>query len=487
MIRLLLRRWGLSLLPFLLLSATAQGGLLAPLTGAGSLPFALDAPVFFEGDGTHRADIVVSVKHSDLVIDELSGRGSVSLRVKLARAGVVAVDSSQVFLVRRQDAAGSGLSASFSVFEMSVQIPPGRWALSATLRDLRAEGTLMNRGNPESLAQGVLDVPRWEGRGPSLSDPEFRLSSGLDGLLLPHPERLYGVVQDTLEAYLELRGAQAGLSYAVDVEVYDPVHGGMDTERLELSPSSSTAAALYRLPLGGFPAGSYRLRLSPQWAPEMGSESEFGVSWSLSQFLADNRDVGLEGQLVFSGDSWSEFQSMTKAGRLRALQDFWTNLDPTPDTPANELYDRFLTRVATAERRFGAFGVHGALTDRGRVYVTYGHPDDVQVEVIPLNGDELDDSIGKVHDRFRLDRHGSWIKHEVAIAHLEFGDRDSKRNRRRAGQEGAFELWSYELDGDPLFGQGAAGSENLDLRFLFVDRDGTGHYRLEYSNLLVDP
>jgi hypothetical protein len=107
--------------------------------------------------------------------------------------------------------------------------------------------------------------------------------------------------------------------------------------------------------------------------------------------------------------------------------------------------------------------------------------------VVPLNGDELDDTIGKVHDSYQLDRSGVSIKHATSLPHLELSDRDSKRNQRRVGREGAFELWSYSLDGDPLFHEGTVGTENLDLRFLFVDRDGTGHYRLEYSNTLTEP
>jgi GWxTD domain-containing protein len=471
--------------PALLLSATfCRAGLIAPLSSDGSPTFSLDAPVFFQGNDLHRADILVSVKHSDLELAKHGGRGRVRLQLKLARAGVVAVDSSQVYLVHADDAESR---LGFSVFEMSVRLAPGRWALTATLRDLGVEESLLAHDDEGSVVQGVLDIPRWEGRAPQLSDPEFRIAAGEHGRLLPHPERLYGVVQDTLEAYLELRGAQAGHVYVVDVEVFDPIHGGMDSEKLELIPDKSTAAALYRLPLGTFPAGSYRLRLSPQWAPEMSSESEFGVSWSLNQFLADNRNVELEGQLIFSGDRWNEFQALTKAGRLRALQDFWTELDPTPDTAANELYERFLGRAAAAERRFGAFGVHGALTDRGRIYVQHGVPADLQVQVVPLNGDDLDDTIGKVHDSYRLDRSGVTIKQATSLPHLELSDRDSKRNQRRVGREGAFELWSYTLDGDPLFNRGTVGAENLDLRFLFVDRDGTGHYRLEYSNTLADP
>ena len=60
--------------------------------------------------------------------------------------------------------------------------------------------------------------------------------------------------------------------------------------------------------------------------------------------------------------------------------------------------------------------------------------------------------------------------------------RDLRRNRLRIGRESSYELWSYESTGDPLFDHAPIWSEGIDLRFLFVDRMGTGEYQLDYSN-----
>ena len=50
-------------------------------------------------------------------------------------------------------------------------------------------------------------------------------------------------------------------------------------------------------------------------------------------------------------------------------------------------------------------------------------------------------------------------------------------------REGSFELWRYNLQGQPLLPEYGGWSEDIDLRFLFVDRAGTGDYRMEFTNL----
>jgi GWxTD domain-containing protein len=58
------------------------------------------------------------------------------------------------------------------------------------------------------------------------------------------------------------------------------------------------------------------------------------------------------------------------------LQDFWQKLDPTPGTPENEVKDEYDRRWAYANEHFTCHQ-EGWKTDRGRVYIIYGPPDDI--------------------------------------------------------------------------------------------------------------
>ena len=467
-----------------LVAGGATAGLLSPLSGDGAFHFDVDAPVFQDGEGA-RVDLCAQIRHHELRFRNGSdGRmiAELEAELKIARQGSVAVSKTQRFVVYAEDQEAAVRRDRFALLDLPIRVPAGRWAVTLRLRDV-VRGTESAIGTDfVSTAQGVLEVPV-AGTVAMLSDPEFRI--GQAGHFVAHPERVYGIAQDTLEVYLEMFRPRSGLDYVVDVEVYDPVYGGMDGESLVLRPAGELSAARYRLPLASFPEGSYRLRLTPQWAPDAQAEYEFGVQWRLDAALGLGADVEVEGRLLFDGREYDQFCELSSSGQQAMLARFWEELDPTPDTEANELRDVFTARVAFADRQFGSYGLHGALTDRGRIYIRYGGPRDVSVEVIPINGTDLDDTIGKVHDAFRMDRHGTAIKVETteSVAHKDLGLADSKRNRRRAGQEGSFELWTYTLDGNPLFSWDRHFSENVDLRFLFVDRKGIGFYALEYSNL----
>jgi GWxTD domain-containing protein len=56
------------------------------------------------------------------------------------------------------------------------------------------------------------------------------------------------------------------------------------------------------------------------------------------------------------------------------IEQFWTRRDPTPDTEENEMKDQHYRRLFYANEQFGE-KVPGRMTDRGRAYVRYGHPD----------------------------------------------------------------------------------------------------------------
>lgn len=62
--------------------------------------------------------------------------------------------------------------------------------------------------------------------------------------------------------------------------------------------------------------------------------------------------------------------------RDRFIEAFWQRRDPTPDTPENEFKDEHYRRIAYADDHFAA-GVQGWRTDRGRIYIKYGEPAEI--------------------------------------------------------------------------------------------------------------
>jgi GWxTD domain-containing protein len=58
------------------------------------------------------------------------------------------------------------------------------------------------------------------------------------------------------------------------------------------------------------------------------------------------------------------------------IENFWARRDPTPDTPENEYKEEHYRRIAYANEHFSS-GVPGWKTDRGRIYIMFGKPDEI--------------------------------------------------------------------------------------------------------------
>jgi len=58
------------------------------------------------------------------------------------------------------------------------------------------------------------------------------------------------------------------------------------------------------------------------------------------------------------------------------IEAFWQRRDPTPDTEENEYKEDHYQRIAYANEHYAA-GVPGWKTDRGRIYIVFGKPDEV--------------------------------------------------------------------------------------------------------------
>lgn len=70
-----------------------------------------------------------------------------------------------------------------------------------------------------------------------------------------------------------------------------------------------------------------------------------------------------------------ELASLRHAGAVAAFREhFWERRDPDPHEPGNPALDRFLERVAIADRLYGSAEVDGALAPRGRALILLGPP-----------------------------------------------------------------------------------------------------------------
>ena len=80
---------------------------------------------------------------------------------------------------------------------------------------------------------------------------------------------------------------------------------------------------------------------------------------------------------IITDEERSAFMRLqTDEEREQFIENFWLRRDPSPDTVENEFREEHYRRIAYANEHF-ASGIPGWKTDRGRIYITYGPPDEI--------------------------------------------------------------------------------------------------------------
>ena len=87
-----------------------------------------------------------------------------------------------------------------------------------------------------------------------------------------------------------------------------------------------------------------------------------------------NEDVAY----IISDQERKDFKAIeTDEQRETFIEQFWQKRDPTPGTPENEYKQEHYRRIAYANEHFASY-VPGWKTDRGRIYITFGPPDEIE-------------------------------------------------------------------------------------------------------------
>jgi len=103
-------------------------------------------------------------------------------------------------------------------------------------------------------------------------------------------------------------------------------------------------------------------------------------SKSLRQELSHRDKVWLDQDVawIITDEERSAFKQLSNdEERENFIESFWQRRDPTPDTAENEFKEEHYRRIAYANEHFPA-GIPGWKTDRGRIYIVFGPPDEIE-------------------------------------------------------------------------------------------------------------
>lgn len=166
-----------------------------------------------------------------------------------------------------------------------------------------------------------------------------------------------------------------------------------------------------------------------------------------------------------------QFASVSKEGRATLLDIFWEKRDPDKLTPENEYKDEYYRRLLFIKHNF-AHGVSDGLgTDQGRIYLTYGAPDEIVDNPTGMSITGDDSMMGEATElEGRIGAGGRGVSSVDSYTEEE-GEMVGDFSGELTDLSKASLLWIYYK----------SGSDSHQMKFLFSDRSSTGFYEIVWS------
>ena len=297
-------------------------------------------------------------------------RASYSATLSLARANEAArhIESHQI--VRVASFKETSRSDESVLYQQTVMVPPGSYNLSFSLRDdVGAKGGSIEASvNVPRLTNGSLSspIPVYEGTPRSSFDSLPRI--------VPSPRATVTFGQDSsLKVYLEAYGPGTGMPLRTAVfgeNASTPVWSDTTT----LSKHNEIFSGIVNIPIAQLGVGALTLAVTRVGATDT---TKAPVFVTFGEDLPVATFTEMVNYLRYFG-SPARLQKLRDAppdARAGAWAAFLRETDPDPATTTNEGLRDYFGRIAQANSRFREEGGAGWLTDRGRVLVALGTPD----------------------------------------------------------------------------------------------------------------
>jgi GWxTD domain-containing protein len=224
--------------------------------------------------------------------------------------------------------------------------------------------------------------------------------------VIPIPNVVFGKSQPALFFYLEIYNLKSDLLQSELIKMNQMVYnskGKLVKEKSKyLSRNSNTRVEVGSHILSNYPTDSYTLVIAL-----IDSVGNTGISTAKKFFVynpdiqvTDTFEVSTTAVLSSSFGSMSEeelddlfdksiylaskneiekFEKLSNIeGKREYMFDFWKIRDENSNLNKNEFYRNYISRVEISNQRYASMGKQGWKTDRGRVFLLYGEPTEVE-------------------------------------------------------------------------------------------------------------
>jgi GWxTD domain-containing protein len=308
------------------------------------------------------------------------------------------------------------------IFQNYFRIAPGEYGISFMVRDIGSNRSATQDGSitVPRLSQGHLSTPLlvYEASRRSILDSLPRI------LASPRSSAVFG--QDsTVSVYLEAYGQQSRLPVSFVVQNDKGVVTWRDTAVLERTGALMSGAV--SIPISRVGIGIANVTFTRADATDTVRTPVF-VSFGNDIPLISYEELINQLRYYVSPERLKTLRDAPIEERGRVWAAFLRDSDPSPSTPEHEGLQTYFSRLQLASIRFRDDGSArgGWLSDRARVYVVLGEPDQLYEQTV-----------------------------------------NSQLNRTSVSQRGRVQYWEYS---------------QYRLRLIFYDDTGTGRWRLTPSS-----
>lgn len=464
-----------------------------PSLSTGDLRYHARAVAYRHDAGDARAEFFIRIPYREIKFVPATDHfeGHLRITVEMTKNGRRVGYQQREAKLQSTDAEATVDSLLGEIYTLGIVAPRGKYHFKISVEDMNVarRGLVYQMKNKkrEGDVEGDLDMSDWLFQNPAVSGIEFAWNvqdrtpdtpfakGSLE--VQPHPSAYYGYFKDVLTAYYEIYDMPPppeGRSYRVRTMILGAAAGtGADTDTLLESTDSLHVTEGTAWPhtlyadVSTLPSGHYQLRIdllaSDGGTPLATTQSAFDVLWDVDSWRSDASEMfDVTAQTLLSQEKAYEFRALSRGEKEAKIDQIWHSIDPTPDTAENELRRDFRERVAYANAHYSVFD-KGMFSDRGRIWIQFGEPDDIQIERLPVS----DKTLGYVVDG-QIPQASKDL-----LTKPDQGVVDTR----------PYEIWTYHLRGHEMVPRHRMNEVAAGMKFVFIDEQGYGDYTLRYSSV----
>jgi len=261
--------------------------------------------------------------------------------------------------------------------DRTMDLPEGEYVLKVRITDLISKKTLSR--NIEFNLNDMVDEDLALSDLLFLNDLEVD-SSGSVISVKPRVRDNFSRESQFFYIYFDAYSRNVPAALDIKYEFFDM--GGevqLDTT-VVATVKKPVTSQIFRIDKKTLSGNRYRVRVEVDNGDDDVERSKgFSFYWITTPETEEDISLAIR-QMRYLGmsDSISNYEDAEYSEQRRFFEAFWRTRDPNPDSEVNELMVEYYNRINYANREFSNFDEGGWLTDRGRILVKFGQPDDIE-------------------------------------------------------------------------------------------------------------